>query len=80
MGWPLALQMGMETASFSLTTIMVGWIGTVALAAHQVMFTISTLFFMMYYGMGAATAVRVSYFRDRPEQPTYGAPPFPACT
>ena len=65
MGWPLALQMGMETASFSLTTIMVGWIGTVALAAHQVMFTISTLFFMMYYGMGAATAVRVSYFRGQ---------------
>lgn len=68
LGWPLALQMGMETASFSLTTVMVGWIGTVALAANQVMFTISTLFFMMYYGMGAATAVRVSYFRgqDRP--------------
>lgn len=29
------------------------------------MFTISTLFFMMYYGMGAATAVRVSYFRGQ---------------
>ena len=65
LGWPLALQMGMETASFSLTTIMVGWIGTIALAAHQVMLTISTLFFMMYYGMGAATAVQVSHFRGQ---------------
>ncbi|EEO27946.1 MATE family efflux transporter [Oxalobacter paraformigenes] len=65
LGWPLALQMGMETASFSLTTIMVGWLGTIALAAHQVMLTVSTLFFMMYYGMGAATAVRVSYFRGQ---------------
>lgn len=65
LGWPLALQMGMETAAFSLTTVMVGWIGTTALAAHQIMFTISTLFFMMYYGMGAATAVRVSYFRGQ---------------
>ena len=34
LGLPIAAQMGMETASFSLTTIMVGWIGTTALAAH----------------------------------------------
>ena len=65
MGWPLALQMGMETASFSLTTVMVGWIGTVALAAHQIMLTLSTVFFMMYCGMGAAIAIRVSYFRGK---------------
>ena len=28
LGWPIAMQMGMETASFSLSAIMVGWIGT----------------------------------------------------
>ena len=69
MGWPLALQMGMETASFSLTTIMVGWISTIALAAHQVMLTISTIFFMMYYGMGAATAIRVAYYKGQENLP-----------
>lgn len=60
MGWPIALQMGMETASFSLASIVVGWIGVTALAAHQVMLTISQLGFMIYYGIGAAAAVRVS--------------------
>lgn len=68
MGWPLALQMGMETGAFSLSSIMVGWIGTTALAAHQVMLTISQFFYMVYYGMAAAAAVRISYFngqRDR---------------
>lgn len=60
MGWPIALQMGMETASFSLASIVVGWIGVTALAAHQVMLTISQLGFMVYYGIGAAAAVRVS--------------------
>lgn len=60
LGWPIALQMGMETASFSLASIVVGWIGTTALAAHQVMLTISQLGFMIYYGIGAAAAVRVS--------------------
>lgn len=62
MGIPLAIQMGTETAAFSLSGIMVGWLGTTQLAAHQVMLTISQLGFMVYYGVGAATAVRVSYF------------------
>lgn len=61
-GWPIALQMGMETASFSLSTIMVGWLGTVELAAHQIMLTVSQLFFMMYYGMGAAVAIKTSNY------------------
>ena len=37
LGWPVAFQMGMETASFSLSAIMIGWLGTIALASHQVM-------------------------------------------
>ena len=62
LGWPVGLQMGMETASFSLSIIMVGWLGTIALASHQIMLTISQFTFMMFYGMGAAVAVRVSNF------------------
>lgn len=68
-GWPVALQMGMETASFSLSAVMVGWLGAVALAAHQIMVTVSTVSFMMFYGMGAAIAVRVSNFRGRNDIP-----------
>ena len=62
LGWPSALQVGMETAAFSLTSVFVGWIGTMALAAHQVMITISGLFYMVYLGIAAAVAVRVSHF------------------
>lgn len=69
MGMPVGLQMGMETASFSLSTIMVGWLGTVALAAHQVMITVGQLGFMVYYGMAAAVAVKTSNY--------YGAGDFP---
>ena len=64
-GWPVGLQMGMETASFSLSTVMVGWLGTIALAAHQVMLTVGQLGFMMYYGMAAAVAVRVSNYQGQ---------------
>ncbi len=67
MGWPIGLQMGMETSSFSLATIMVGWLGTSALAAHQIMNTVGQFGFMLYYGMAAAVAVRVSAFHGRGE-------------
>ncbi|MDL2245629.1 MATE family efflux transporter [Parabacteroides sp. OttesenSCG-928-J18] len=65
MGWPVGLQMGMETASFSLSAIMIGWLGTVALASHQIMLSVSQVGFMMYYGMGAAVAVLVSNYRGK---------------
>ena len=67
LGLPIAAQMGMETASFSLTTIMVGWIGTTALAAHQIMCTVGQLGFMIYYGMAAAVAVKVSNYNGTGE-------------
>ena len=62
LGWPIAGQMGMETASFSLSTIMVGWLGSNELASFQVMTVVSQICFMMYYGMGAAVSVRISNF------------------
>lgn len=68
LGTPIALEMGMETASFSLSIIMVGWLGTIALASHQVMITISQFTFMVYYGLGAAVAVRTSYFNGQDDR------------
>lgn len=65
LGWPVALQMGMETAAFSLSALMVGWLGTIALASHQIMTAVSQFTFMMYYGLGAAVAVRVSNFNGQ---------------
>jgi MATE family multidrug resistance protein len=62
MGMPVAIQMGMETASFSLATIMIGWLGTAALAAHQIMCTVGQFGFMLYYGLAAAVAVKVSNY------------------
>ena len=62
LGLPVALQLGMESAAFSLSAIFVGWLGTTALAAHQVMLTVSSVLYMINSGMAAAVAVRVSYF------------------
>jgi MATE family multidrug resistance protein len=67
LGWPVALQLGMEAASFSFSAIYVGWLGAKALAAHQIMIIIGQLFFMLYYGMSAAVAVKVSHYRGAGE-------------
>ncbi len=63
LGAPIALQMGMETASFSLVAIMMGWISAAAIASHQILTTVSSTCFMVYYGMGAAVAVKVANYR-----------------
>lgn len=62
MGWPVALQLGMETAAFSLSCVMVGWLGTIPLAAHQVMITVSQLFYLVISGLASALSIRVSHF------------------
>ncbi|MCM1311540.1 MAG: MATE family efflux transporter [Bacteroides sp.] len=66
-GLPISLQMSMETGSFNVCAVMMGWLGTAALAAHQIMCTVGSLCFMVYYGIGAAAAVRISHFRGRGE-------------
>lgn len=62
LGWPIALQLGMETASFSLAAMMAGWLGTAALASHQIMCSVSTVNFMVFYGIGSAVSIRISNF------------------
>lgn len=62
LGIPIALQMGMETASFNLCAIMMGWLGAAQLAAHQIMTNVGSLCFLVYYGIGAAVAIRISHF------------------
>ena len=64
LGLPVGFQMGVESGSFNLSVIMMGWIGSAAWAAHQVVGVITTLGFMIYYGIAAAVTIRVSQFRQ----------------
>lgn len=65
MGWPLGLQMGMESGAWSLCSIIVGWIGATSLAGHQIMLTASQLFYQVYYAISAAVAIRISLFHGQ---------------
>lgn len=57
---PVSLQMAFETAAFSGAAVLCGWLGTIPLAAFQVIVVMGTLGFCIYYAIGAAVAVRVS--------------------
>ena len=60
MGYPVGIQVGLETSTFTFAAIMVGWIGVTELAAHQVVITISQLFFLMLQGLSFAISILVS--------------------
>ncbi len=60
-GLPISGQLLLEVSSFALTGIMVGWLGAVPLAAHQVVMNLSNLTFMVVLGIGSATTIRVSH-------------------
>lgn len=63
LGWPIGLQQGLEAATFCFTAVMVGWLGSLELAAHQIAITISTVSYTIFLGIGAAVAIRTGYFK-----------------
>jgi MATE family multidrug resistance protein len=69
MGLPVGIQMGVESGSFSLSVLMMGWLGSIALAAHQIVCVVTTIGFMIYYGIGAAVAIRVSMCKGQNDLP-----------
>lgn len=62
MGFPISLQSGFEVGSFSLCSIFVGWMGANDLAANQIMISLTSTIWIVYFGIATATSVRVSNF------------------
>jgi MATE family multidrug resistance protein len=59
LGVPAGLQMELEVVVFSLSTLLVGRLGAIPLAAHTVVLNIVSFTFMVPLGIGAAAAVQV---------------------
>jgi len=60
-GYPIGLQSSIEVAAFSVGTIMVGWLGSNSLAAHQVAMNLSALVYLMASGLSTAATIRISH-------------------
>jgi multidrug resistance protein, MATE family len=58
-GGPIGTQFGLEVGLFSFAAIMMGWLGAVELAAHQVTINIAATTFMVALGVSMAGSIRV---------------------
>ncbi len=61
-GLPAGLQFIFEVAAFDFSLVMMGWLGTSALAAHQIAINLATISYMTTSGLAAAATIRVSNF------------------
>ena len=59
-GLPIGIQLVLEIVAFNFGGVMMGWLGAVPLAAHQVALGLATMTFMISNGIAMATTVRVS--------------------
>ncbi|HEX9937857.1 MAG TPA: MATE family efflux transporter [Longimicrobium sp.] len=60
-GAPIGAQIGAEVGTFSFAAVMMGWLGPVQLAAHQVVISIASATFMVSVGASAAGTIRVGH-------------------
>lgn len=61
LGLPIGLHQWIEVAAFSFGLVLVGWMGTLPLAAHQITITLAALTYMVPLGVSGAVAVLVGH-------------------
>jgi MATE family multidrug resistance protein len=69
-GLPAGAQFIFEAGAFGFSAVMMGWIGTTALAAHQIAINLATISYMTTSGLGAAATIRVAHFLGQRDIPT----------
>lgn len=65
LGWPIGLTHLSEVALFAAASVMMGWFGTISLAAHGIALQISSITFMIHVGLSQAVTVRVGQASGR---------------
>ena len=61
-GWPISGSYAFETGLFLASSLMMARFGDSALAAHTVVISISSVSYMIPYGLSQAATVRVGYY------------------
>jgi MATE family multidrug resistance protein len=68
-GMPISLAFLMEYGMFSAAALLMGLIGTTALAAHQIALQVTAILFMIPFGISMAATVRVGHAVGRNDAP-----------
>ena len=59
LGFPSGVQYFFEVGAFAFAVIMIGWLGTDQLAAHQIAINLASISFMVVLGLSTAGSIRV---------------------
>ena len=62
LGFPTGLMYSMEVGAFAITAIIIGWFGSIELAAHQIAINLASISYMVVLGISAASTIRVGNF------------------
>ncbi len=65
LGVPIGLTGLAEGGLFQASALMMGWIGTVQLAAHGIALEVAALTFMLHVGLSSAATIRIARFDGR---------------
>ena len=60
-GIPTGFQNFFEIGAFSFSAVMIGWLGSAQLAAHQVALSLAAISFMIVLGISSAGTIRVGH-------------------
>jgi MATE family multidrug resistance protein len=69
LGAPIGVQFGLEFGAFGAIGILMGWLGAIAMAGHQVAINLASLTFMVPLGISQASAVLVGQGVGRGDPP-----------
>jgi len=58
LGWPIGLTNLAESGLFSASALMMGWLGSQALAAHGIALQLASMTFVLHLGLSQAATVR----------------------
>jgi len=65
LGWPIGLTNLAEVGLFAAASIMMGWLGTLSLAAHGIGMQITSVIFMIHLGLSNVATVRAGQAHGR---------------
>lgn len=67
LGWPIGLTGIAEGGLFQASAIMMGWVGTVELAAHGIALEAAAVAFMIHVGLSSAATIRIAGYAEMGE-------------
>ncbi len=69
LGWPISLTSLSEVGLFAASAMMMGWLGTIPLAAHGIALQLASITFMVHLGLANVATIRAGNAYGRHDLP-----------